>query len=50
MYQFVTPIVQEAINPHDYGLILLNCNFLIPYDSSLQFGMFTGWNLMVLEI
>ena len=33
------PIVQEAINPHDYDLILLNNNFLMPHDSSLQFGM-----------
>ena len=42
-----TTIVQEAINPHDYGLIY---NFLIPNDSSLKFGMCTGWDLIVLEI
>jgi len=45
-----TTIVQEAINPHNYGLILLNYNFLMPNDSSLKFGMCTGWDLIVLEI
>ena len=42
--------VQEAINPHDHGSILLVNNFLMPHGSSLQFDMCTGWDLIVLEI
>ena len=42
--------MQEAINPHDYVSTLLINNFLMPHDSSLQFDMCIGWDLMGLEI